>query len=190
MFTSNVDGHFQKAGFDDQRVLECHGTIHHLQCVDPSRSTEIWPASAQLSSLQVDENTLRAKLPLPLGPPGVNNQVARPNILMFSDWTWLSDRTDAQDERFDAFLRPLRRSKGKPTPFVVIELGAGHAVPTVRMRSEQLAAMPGGTLIRINPTDYDLPTNDAHKFISLPLKALAALQAIDALVQTENSVNL
>jgi NAD-dependent SIR2 family protein deacetylase len=28
----NVDGHFQKAGFDPERIYECHGSIHHLQC--------------------------------------------------------------------------------------------------------------------------------------------------------------
>src|SRR4051812_40413276 len=29
VFTSNVDGHFQKAGFDPGRIHECHGSIHH-----------------------------------------------------------------------------------------------------------------------------------------------------------------
>ncbi|MDY7579939.1 Sir2 family NAD-dependent protein deacetylase [Herbaspirillum sp. RTI4] len=28
VFTSNVDGHFQRAGFDPDRVHECHGSIH------------------------------------------------------------------------------------------------------------------------------------------------------------------
>src|ERR1051326_5968795 len=28
VFTSNVDGHFQKAGFAGDRILECHGSIH------------------------------------------------------------------------------------------------------------------------------------------------------------------
>jgi NAD-dependent SIR2 family protein deacetylase len=31
--TSNVDGQFQKAGFDEERILEVHGSIHHLQCL-------------------------------------------------------------------------------------------------------------------------------------------------------------
>ena len=34
IFTSNVDGQFQKAGFKDERVMECHGSIHHMQCID------------------------------------------------------------------------------------------------------------------------------------------------------------
>lgn len=32
IFTSNVDGQFQKAGFDEDKIYECHGSIHHMQC--------------------------------------------------------------------------------------------------------------------------------------------------------------
>lgn len=31
MFTSNVDGAFEKAGYDPARIIECHGSIHWLQ---------------------------------------------------------------------------------------------------------------------------------------------------------------
>jgi NAD-dependent SIR2 family protein deacetylase len=34
VFTSNVDGHFQKAGFDEASITECHGSINHLQCLN------------------------------------------------------------------------------------------------------------------------------------------------------------
>ena len=30
--TSNVDGHFQRASYPDDRILEVHGSINHLQC--------------------------------------------------------------------------------------------------------------------------------------------------------------
>jgi NAD-dependent SIR2 family protein deacetylase len=33
VFTSNVDGQFQKAGFRDSEICEVHGSIHHLQCL-------------------------------------------------------------------------------------------------------------------------------------------------------------
>ena len=32
IFTSNVDGQFQKAGFAQDKIYEVHGSIHHLQC--------------------------------------------------------------------------------------------------------------------------------------------------------------
>jgi NAD-dependent SIR2 family protein deacetylase len=43
VFTSNVDGHFQKARFSEDRVAECHGSIHWLQCIDGC-SRRVWPA--------------------------------------------------------------------------------------------------------------------------------------------------
>jgi NAD-dependent SIR2 family protein deacetylase len=33
VFTSNVDGHFERAGFDPERVVEIHGAIDWLQCL-------------------------------------------------------------------------------------------------------------------------------------------------------------
>lgn len=35
VFTSNVDGHFHKFGFDKRQIVECHGFIHQLQCLEP-----------------------------------------------------------------------------------------------------------------------------------------------------------
>ena len=54
VFTSNVDGQFHKAGFDENRIEECHGTIHHFQCVEPC-GHNIWDASA--IQVDVDEET-------------------------------------------------------------------------------------------------------------------------------------
>ncbi|MEE2901722.1 MAG: Sir2 family NAD-dependent protein deacetylase, partial [Myxococcota bacterium] len=43
VFTSNVDGQFQKAGFNEDKIHECHGSIHHLQCTQPC-CDQIWSA--------------------------------------------------------------------------------------------------------------------------------------------------
>ncbi|WP_407945852.1 Sir2 family NAD-dependent protein deacetylase [Paraburkholderia metrosideri] len=43
VFTSNVDGQFQKAGFFESRVHECHGSIHTLQCTEAC-SADTWSA--------------------------------------------------------------------------------------------------------------------------------------------------
>ena len=41
VFTSNIDGHFQLAGFAHHRIIECHGSIGYLQCTQPC-CNEIW----------------------------------------------------------------------------------------------------------------------------------------------------
>lgn len=169
VFTSNVDGHFQKAGFAEARVLECHGSLHHFQCVKPCCQAT-WPAP-EAWSLQVDETTLRAagELPRCVRCGGL----ARPNVLMFEDATWIPGRTSAQQLRFGAWLRKLRRAG-----FAVIELGAGTAVPTVRLTAEQLSAAGQAPLIRINPREATGPGNT----LALAGGALRVLEELAALL--------
>lgn len=165
VFTSNVDGQFQKAGFDDERVAECHGSIHHLQAVT-GESTSIW--SAEGVGVRVDPRAMRAAPPLPSCPGG---GLARPNILMFGDFGWLPYRTDDQMRRFEAWLASV---KGRRV--AVVECGAGMAVPTVRYESERVAReIPGATLIRINPRDTGTPSKDD---IALAMGAGEAIRAI------------
>ncbi|HZZ81163.1 MAG TPA: Sir2 family NAD-dependent protein deacetylase [Gemmataceae bacterium] len=163
VFTSNVDGQFQKAGFPDDRIIECHGSIHHLQCLKLCRQS-IW--SARDTRVTVDMSTVRATSALPRCPHC--NGFARPNVLMFGDWGWLADRSEKQYARYHAWLREVRGKK-----VVAIEMGAGLAIPTVRIECEQRAT----ALIRVNPRDPDVPAGA----ISLPVGALAALSAIDPL---------
>lgn len=148
VFTSNVDGHFQKAGFSDARVVECHGSLEHFQCVQPCCAAT-WPAPGLI---EVDKATLRAsgELPRCVRCGGL----ARPNVLMFEDATWSPGRTSAQQLRFDTWLRSLRRGG-----FAVVEIGAGTAVPTVRLTAERLAAAGQVPLIRINPHEATGPAN-------------------------------
>lgn len=172
VFTSNVDGHFQSAGFDSQRIVECHGTIHYHQCTDPDLDDSIWPV-APGTAYDVDMETLHLRGPLPIGPPGKNDQVARPNILMFGDSSWISNRTSNQEKRFEEFRNGIL---AKNVPSVVIEIGAGHAVPTVRRMSEEIASSCGSTLIRINPLEPEVPSS-SH--ISIRMKGLEALDRLD-----------
>jgi len=50
------DGQFQKAGFPEDRIVECHGSIHYLQCALPCSRGELAPAPASLD-LAVDPET-------------------------------------------------------------------------------------------------------------------------------------
>jgi len=149
VFTSNVDGQFQIAGFDEDRIEECHGSLHHLQCLRLC-SQDIW--EAREVTLDVDETQFRALDPLPRCPKC--GALARPNVLMFNDWDWIPHRTRMQSERLHRWLEGLSRSEAA---LAVVELGAGKAVATVRMTSEAAARGGKATLIRINPRDYDVP---------------------------------
>ena len=91
---------------------------------------------------------------------------ARSKKLMFGDWGWNHERTNAQEIALKRWLTRVKRP-------VVIELGAGTDVPSVRAFCE-------GTrrpLIRINPR---APQLGGVKGIGLAMGALAAVQAISA----------
>jgi NAD-dependent SIR2 family protein deacetylase len=173
VFTSNVDGHFQRAGFDEARIIECHGSVHWLQCTARC-GQELWPVPASVAALiDLDEETMRARPPLP-GCPSCG-ALARPNVLMFGDWQWDSARTAAQEARVEAWLQDIETMR-----LAIIECGAGTGVPTVRHFCERMAVAAAATLIRINLRESQVPEGQ----ISISLGALEALKAIDRALAT------
>lgn len=169
VFTSNVDGQFQAAGFASDEVVECHGSIHHMQCNEPCNPA-LWPVDDV--RVEVDPDTIRATEPLPSCPRC--NAIARPNILMFGDSHFVGSRVDTQERRMAYWLHQLLEAS-TPKKVAIIECGAGTAVPTVRWQSERLARAFDTPLIRINPRESHGPAGT----ISLPSGALDALAAID-----------
>ncbi|ENO85277.1 SIR2 family NAD-dependent protein deacylase [Thauera linaloolentis] len=159
VFTSNVDGQFQKAGFDERRIVECHGSIHHLQCIRPCTAT-IWSADGFEPDIDADACKLIG------APPRCPScgALARPNILMFGDWDWIEARTQAQRARLDTWRRTVDR-------LLVIEIGAGTAVPSVRIFGES----QGAPIIRINLREAQT-TSDSG--VALPLTATEAMLGI------------
>lgn len=171
VFTSNVDGAFQRAGFDGERVHECHGALDWAQCTKDCGAMP-FSADAFARDVSVDETTMRAKAPLPSCP--ACGALARPNLLMFGDYDWDSSRYDAQRDRLNAWLAGVRATPG--ARIVVVECGAGTAIPTVRQLGERISRMTDATLVRINVREPDVPKGQ----IALASGALAALEAIDA----------
>jgi len=169
VLTSNVDGQFQKAGFAEDHVEECHGSIHHLQCTHPC-SAGIWDARDE--RVAVDEDTFRAREPLPRCKHC--GAMARPNVLMFGDWSWISTRTDSQSGRRSAWLKGIKHAGLR---LAIVEIGAGEAVATVRRLSEYTARAYGAILIRINPRDFSVPRGED---VSLPLGAAEGVDGIVA----------
>jgi NAD-dependent SIR2 family protein deacetylase len=167
--TSNVDGQFQKAGYDEDNIMEVHGSIHWLQCLRPC-CREIWE---NYETISVDMERMRAKR-YPYCPHC--DEVARPNILMFEDSSWISDRKNWQMLRFRNFQKLHQGKK-----IVVIEMGAGKSIPTIRSLSEELGNETETFVIRINPLEPEI--NAPH--ISLSCGALAGLQAIDELLRND-----
>jgi len=164
--TSNVDGQFQKAGFDPTQIFEVHGSIHHLQCLRPC-SQNIWDNDAQY---HIDMESMRCS-PIPTCPHC--GDTARPNILMFGDFSWIDTRTSMQEKHFRAFL-----GEHADSALLVIELGAGTAVPTIRHLSSRLGDTYDASVVRINPREAQIQA----PHIPISLGALEGLDQINQLL--------
>lgn len=159
VFTSNVDGQFQKAGYDPYRICEVHGSIHFLQCMkncndDICRADDFQP--------KTDDENCQILSPMPRCP-GCGG-IARPNILMFNDWNWNDQSMVRQRQALDDWLKKVER-------LLVIELGAGSVIPSVRM----MGARTKAPMIRINPREFVVGKPES---IGLAMGALEGMQGI------------
>ena len=167
VFTSNVDGQFQKAGFEDKRIVEIHGSIHYLQCTIPC-TDDIWPADGIEVIVDMEKFEAVGDLPKYIHCGGI----ARPNILQFFDFAFIPYRTEMALKRIGEWFDYLEDYGYK---LAIIEIGAGKAVPTVRNFSEEVAYKYNTKVIRINPRDYDGP-----KDIVIPI-SMGGLEGIKAI---------
>jgi NAD-dependent SIR2 family protein deacetylase len=173
VITSNVDGHFQRAGFDPARVVEVHGSINWMQC---TRNCGVEIFTAEPYEVVVDDKTFRADEPLPTCPGC--GALARPNILMFGDGDWNPERSVGPSGGLEDWLASIAAAGAR---LVIVEFGAGRAVPTIRHFCERAARQAGGTLIRVNPRESDVPPGH----IALPAGALESIRAIDDLMRAD-----
>lgn len=168
IFTSNVDGQFQKAGFDPAYVEECHGSIHYLQCIKPCKEA-IWSAE-ELHPI-VDKSTMFMTNPLPRCP--YCGGLARPNVLMFNDDRFVYNRTT---EQRNCRLDWLSKMTDCGARIVTMELGAGTTVVSVRHFSFLMDRDHNAPLIRINIDDALVEQGGD---VGLAMSAADALLRID-----------
>lgn len=159
VITSNVDEQFQKAGFNPAYIEEIHGSIFNFQCIDAC-VYETWRSDYIFN---IDNTKCISKI-IPLCK--FCNDTARPNILMFNDGDWVYNST-----QHDNFKKWSNKFKSP----LVIEIGAGKAISSIREISEDYK----NTLIRINPTEADIPHN---KGISLYMTGLEGIRLIHSLI--------
>ena len=103
---------------------------------------------------------------------------ARPNVIMFNDGGVVTDIIDTQHSAFQSWLDAIPRT----ARVVIVEVGAGKAIPTIRHLSESvLRSRPSATLVRINLDDADVPPQLADRCISVG--GAGALQALQGIAQ-------
>lgn len=162
--TSNVDGHFQKAGYNPALVHEMHGDLRHAQCKNV--------CSRKLYPMPRFECRLASADDLPKCPNC--NSILRPHVMMFSDPWFLWQNVDMGAERY------ARWSENKLN-ILGIEIGAGTTVPSIRYFGEERTT----ALIRINPHESEVNRDQDVAIAATALDGInMVLSAISAGVKT------
>lgn len=161
IYTSNIDKQFIKAGYKKDRIVECHGSIYKMQCTD-ILERENW----QTPKINVDYSKFTLNGDYPKCPNC--NKPCRPNLFLFGDFFWISKEYLTQQNNYNKWKESIINSNKK---IVVIEIGAGKTVNTLRKESANLAKQ-NIPIIRINNSD---PEVENDNFISVNSTAKAAL---------------
>ncbi|WP_338763930.1 Sir2 family NAD-dependent protein deacetylase [Bernardetia sp. ABR2-2B] len=167
IITSNIDSHFQKVGFEEEKIRELHGSLAYFQCSDNKLSDKIW--KTKLTGKLIQGGVFDNRFPM-CSEIGYSKVMARPNVYMFRDDTFVNTRTKAQEKNFQKFL-----DKNKGKNIIVFEIGSGSHVQAVRMKTRFLKSNYDAKIIRINPKDFKIKS----PHIGIDKGALEALTQID-----------
>ena len=172
--TSNVDGYFERAGFDTSRIYEVHGTIQKNQCTDKRCNIRNGVTDAVIPEIDPD-SLLAKKLPV----CSFCGNMTRPNVSMFGDYEFFEEPAKHQRKRLNVWLDKVNREQKQ---LVIIEIGCGVNRHSLRMSNGKMMSgewkMPLlenhlGT-IRINPEQNTDDPNTIH----INMGAKAGLRAL------------
>jgi NAD-dependent SIR2 family protein deacetylase len=142
VITSNVDTLFRRAGFSSEKTEQLHGSIIKAQCTY-NCNEEIWDIDPSDFQFKNDFATKYPHCPKCKKP-------ARPNILLFRDHGWNPAITIKERFRINEWMADL-----KDKNVLVLEIGAGMTIPTIRLTSQSLTEKLDADFLRINQeTDW------------------------------------
>lgn len=146
VLTSNVDGQFEKAGFEPRNIVTPQGDFALLQC---SHDRTTWPSRPVMERIAASVNHETCECDPALVPTCPTcGRPAEPHV---NGGAWfVSEVHDAQWKAFYEFLSAYRNKR-----VVLIDIGSGFNTPgVVRFRLDKFAAaLPDATLLRLN-SDY------------------------------------
>ena len=158
VITTNVDGQFEKAGFDRERIFAVQGDYAYLQCAEACHD-KLYYNEALVH--EMSRNTENCRIPASLVPRcpvcgGAMEVNLRKDDHFVQDAHWYESH-----ERYQAFMQKSCRRNT-----LLLELGVGYNTPTIiRFPFERMASQADNiTLVRIN-RDYAEKQAPVRSFI-------------------------
>jgi NAD-dependent SIR2 family protein deacetylase len=168
--TSNIDGYFKRASFDQNRIYEVHGSVNYTQCMD--KNCNLRNGVSLLEEVPVFDPDTFIATHLPKCKHC--GDMVRPNVSMFGDYEFYGKPYEHQRKRLNEWLSNLKKNNQS---LVILEIGCGINPHSLRMSNGKMMSgewkMPIfsnniGT-IRLNPNDSQNDNNTIH--ISMGAKA-------------------
>eukprot|EP00538_Stauroneis_constricta_P013053 CAMPEP_0119549498 /NCGR_PEP_ID=MMETSP1352-20130426/3176_1 /TAXON_ID=265584 /ORGANISM="Stauroneis constricta, Strain CCMP1120" /LENGTH=617 /DNA_ID=CAMNT_0007595061 /DNA_START=220 /DNA_END=2073 /DNA_ORIENTATION=+ len=176
VLTSNVEAMFERSGFDKERIYTPQGEWTYYQCANACQKDSVFESRPLLDKLlpKIKDGNMPNKCiptcPRCRGPVFPNVRSSR---------SFLHERYDEQNEKLRSWMAA---QIGEGRRVVAIEVGAGFNTPMVtRMPTESFVAESGGALIRINPTDVEIPRNTKAVGIAEGWQVLEDIAASDGM---------
>jgi NAD-dependent SIR2 family protein deacetylase len=133
--TSNVDSAFYNYGYNEDALYEAHGSYRYSQCLAQPQEHGIYPTN----------NNVETYTPCP-----TCGSDSRPNALFFDDYKYQPDIAHVQRQNKYIFEEKLQTNNA-----VLIEIGAGTTVPTIRNHTLRINAGQDIPVIRINASSHE-----------------------------------
>jgi NAD-dependent SIR2 family protein deacetylase len=187
VITTNVDGLFERHGFDSDRIFTPQGDFKYLQCSKPCEKDSVFESKPIIETLlpHIDRNTQLLKNVDQMAPkcPRCGAGLS-PNV---NGGKWYTrHRYDAAAKRLNMWLSEAIEAKKK---VCVLEFGVGFNTPGVlRWPMENLAYHNEGvSIVRVNLEDAELPEEiPPERGVSLALDVTSVVNALYELTKEES----
>jgi len=137
--TTNTDGYHIISGLDESRIMEVHGSMWRLQCMNGIQCRYGYEDNEDVPLCELDYETMTASN-MPYCPHC--NSLLRPNILMFGDWEYVDHMQHYNN--FQSFLKRVN------APDVIFLVGSSSEIPTNDHIAQKLQSA-GSKVITVNP---------------------------------------
>lgn len=168
--TTNTDGYHLISGLDKSKIMEVHGSIWRIQCMNGMACRFAYEENEDVPLCDLDCETMSASN-MPYCPHC--GSLLRPNVLMFGDWEYVDHMHHYHN--FQAFMEDTG------APDIIFLVGSSSEIPTNDYIAHKLQSL-GSRVVTINPDPSS--TRVCKPDIYLQKGALAAFTEIESILNT------
>eukprot|EP00929_Paragymnodinium_shiwhaense_P113979 TRINITY_DN82288_c0_g1_i1.p1 TRINITY_DN82288_c0_g1~~TRINITY_DN82288_c0_g1_i1.p1 ORF type:complete len:343 (+),score=34.42 TRINITY_DN82288_c0_g1_i1:63-1091(+) len=159
VLTSNVDGGFERSGWDKDRIYTPQGDVGYYQCLQPCSNDAVFETTPLFEKLHAVRNSALGEVEASSVPKC--KLCSGPVFMNLRGGKFFLHTKYAESHRsFMSWIDEVIQSGKK---LVVIEIGCGFNTPMVtRFPCEAIvreAAHNGAALVRVNPQECDVPSD-------------------------------